>query len=86
MLLSKQSEPHHKIFIVQIFLLIMEFPASVDKDGKLIVKPFIEKKVNENGGTDITVHLPSPLQIKAVAEEIKDGKRSIQSVQSKLNE
>lgn len=55
----------------------MEFEASRDKNGKLIIKPNIEKKKNSKGGEDVIVHLPSPLLLKSIAEEIKDGKRSI---------
>jgi len=51
----------------------MEFKASLDKDKKLIIKPYVEKMKNKNGGDDITIHLPSPLKILNVAKELRNG-------------
>jgi len=38
-------------------------------NGQLVVKPIIIKKINSNGGTDITIKVPSLPIIKAKIEE-----------------
>lgn len=59
--------------------MVEKFKAEI-KDGKIFIKPRIEKTTNAQGGTDVTIHLPSPLKIQAVAQEVKDGKRNIQQI------
>lgn len=55
----------------------MEFKAE-RVNGEIIIKPIIEKKINAEGGTDITVHLPSFPIIQELKENLEDGKRNIQ--------
>ena len=57
----------------------MEFKAELI-DGKMIVKPIIEKK-----GNDIIVHAPSFQVINKLLKE-EDGKRNIQPIQGELDE
>lgn len=56
-----------------------EFKAEVGPNGKLIVKPVIERK-----GKHLIIHLPSiPLITKTIKEH---GKRNLQQIQGKLDE
>ena len=55
----------------------MEFKAE-EKDGALVVKPIIERKLNKKGGTDVIIHVPSFPLINKLSKEIKDGKRNLQ--------
>lgn len=47
----------------------MEYKAKLI-DGVLEIFPKVEKKTNSNGGTDVTVHMPSPSTILATKMEI----------------
>ena len=48
--------------------MVEEFKAEM-VDGHLVVKPIIIKKINDNGGTDITIRVPTLPIIKAKIEE-----------------
>lgn len=64
----------------------MDFKA--EKIGnQIVVKPIIEKKINHDGGTDVTIHIPSFQRIQKLKKDIQEnGKRDLQSFQSKSNE
>ena len=58
-----------------------EFIASVDKEGRLFIKPIVERTRNAQGGTDVNIRLPSIGQIRDFKKTIdKDGNRSISEI------
>ena len=61
----------------------MQFEATEDIDGKISVKPIIERK-----GEDLIIHLPSLSLINKLStdKQKQNDKRNIQQIQSELNE
>ena len=57
----------------------MDFKAEVVGD-KVIIKAITETKINEKGGTDVIVHVPSFPLIKKLTAGVKDGVRNIQQI------
>lgn len=65
----------------------MEFEASTDSEGRLFIKPNIERKANANGGEDVIIHMPNLGSINKLKktiliekEKTNNGKRSISKV------